>query len=90
MRNDRISCGKKSIIFPFGTRRVITPCAAAADEFRLLLAHLPENGRLRGYLAEALWLLGKEDEAKTACTIALLLDPAAVNIAALLNPSCPS
>ncbi|MFZ5799221.1 MAG: hypothetical protein ACOY3O_12470 [Thermodesulfobacteriota bacterium] len=59
---------------------------AAADEFRLLLAHLPENGHLHGYLAKALWLLGKEEEAKTACTIALLLDPAAVNTAALPSP----
>jgi tetratricopeptide (TPR) repeat protein len=58
---------------------------AAAVELRLLLAHLPDNGRLHGYLADALWLLGKQEEAGAAYMTALLLDPAEVNTAALRN-----
>jgi tetratricopeptide (TPR) repeat protein len=59
--------------------------AAAADELRLLLAHLPDNGRLHGYLADALWLLGKQEAAGSAYMTALLLDPAAVNTTTLRN-----
>lgn len=60
---------------------------AAADELRELLAYLPDNGRLHGYLADAFWQGEKQEEAGTAYMTALLLEPATINTAALRNRS---
>ncbi|MCK9263593.1 MAG: hypothetical protein M0R18_07230 [Deltaproteobacteria bacterium] len=60
--------------------------AAATTELRLLLERLPDNGRLRAYLADALWMQGKEKAAAEMYAAALLISPQSVNTAALRNP----
>lgn len=60
--------------------------AAAVDALRLLLARQPDNGRLQGFLARALWNGGQRDEALITWVCALLLDPTGVNPATLPHP----
>lgn len=59
--------------------------AAAEALLRLLIEQLPENGRLRGYLADAIWMQGRREIANAVYATALLLAPHEVAIAALCN-----
>jgi len=60
--------------------------AAATTELQLLLERVPDNGRLRAYLADALWMQGKKKAAAEMYAAALLISPQSVNTAALRNP----
>lgn len=59
--------------------------AAATAELRLLLEKLPDNGRLRAYLADALWMQGNKEAAAEMYAAALLISPHAVNTGELRN-----
>ena len=57
--------------------------AAATAELSFLLERVPGNGRLRAYLADALWLEGKKEAAAATYVVALLTSPGDINTAAL-------
>lgn len=59
--------------------------AAAASELQRLLERLPDNGRLRAYLADALWMQAKKEAAAETYAVALLASPHEVNASALRN-----
>ncbi len=58
---------------------------AAEADLRVLLNRLPENGRLHGYLADALWMQGRREIANAAYARALLLAPHQVSVVAICN-----
>lgn len=58
---------------------------AAEADLRILLDRLPKNGRLHGYLADALWMQGRRQIANVAYATALLLGPREVSVAAICN-----
>jgi len=57
--------------------------AAAETGLGLLLEENPDNGRLRAYLADALWMQGKKKAAAEMYAVALLSSSRNVNTAAL-------
>lgn len=59
--------------------------AAAERELRHLLARFPENGRLYGYLGDALWRQGRRSSAGEAYARGLLLAPDEVAIDGLCH-----
>lgn len=58
----------------------------AETHLRALIESCPGNGRLYGYLADALWLQGRREIAGGVYATALLVDPQQVNVGALRNP----
>ncbi|OGR06515.1 MAG: hypothetical protein A2511_04050 [Deltaproteobacteria bacterium RIFOXYD12_FULL_50_9] len=60
--------------------------SAAESHLRVLVESLPENGRLHGYLADAIWMQGRQEIANTVYAKALLLTPDQVNISSIRNP----
>lgn len=61
--------------------------AAAEKHLLQLLAEHPHNGRLHGYLADALWMQGRLEPAWAAYVTALLLAPEEVAVEAIRNTS---
>ena len=59
--------------------------STAENHLRILIDLLPENGRLYAYLADALYMQGKEESAGAAYTTALLLTPHEIPVAAICN-----
>lgn len=59
--------------------------ADAAAELERLLKQRPDNGRLRAYLADALWMQGKKEAAAETYALALLASPRDVNASAVRN-----
>jgi tetratricopeptide (TPR) repeat protein len=59
--------------------------AAAERELRHLLARFPENGRLHGYLGDALWQQGRRSSANEAYARGLLLAPHEVAVDGLCH-----
>lgn len=59
--------------------------AAAETHLRLVLGCLPENGRLHGYLADALWMQGRREIAGAFYAKALLLAPHDVAVETIHN-----
>ncbi|MFH1217303.1 MAG: hypothetical protein V1706_12445 [Pseudomonadota bacterium] len=57
--------------------------ANAEINLRLLVNHYPSNGRLRGYLADALWMQGRKENAAATYVLALLLSPQDVDVESL-------
>ena len=57
----------------------------AETHLRVLVGSLPGNGRLYGYLADALWMQGRLEIADAAYAKVLLLDPHNVSVAAMCN-----
>lgn len=61
--------------------------AAAEKHLLQLLTEHPQNGRLHGYLADALWMQGRLEPAWAAYVTALLLAPEEVAVEANRNTS---
>lgn len=61
--------------------------AAAEKHLLQLLTEHPQNGRLHGYLADALWMQGRLEPAWEAYVTALLLAPEEVAVEAIRNTS---
>ncbi|OGQ95091.1 MAG: hypothetical protein A2521_00040 [Deltaproteobacteria bacterium RIFOXYD12_FULL_57_12] len=59
--------------------------AAAEASLRLLIEQLPENGRLRGYLADAIWMQGRRGIANASYAMTLLLAPHEVAVDTVCN-----
>ena len=59
--------------------------SAAESHLRILVKSLPENGRLQGYLADAIWMQGRREIANAMYAKALLLAPHEVSVAELCN-----
>jgi tetratricopeptide (TPR) repeat protein len=59
--------------------------ALAEHHLRVVLERLPENGRLHGYLADALWMQGRAEIAGAAYARALLLAPHGVAAESMRN-----
>jgi len=57
----------------------------AETHLRTLIECSPDNGRLYGYLADALWLQGRREIAGGVYATALLVDPQQVNVSDLCN-----
>jgi len=58
---------------------------AAENDLRLVIEGCPENGRLHGYLADALWMQGRAETAGAAYARALLLAPHEVAVETMCN-----
>jgi len=59
--------------------------STAEAHLRILIDRLPENGRLHAYLADSLYMQGKEESAGAAYATALFLAPREVPVSAICN-----